>query len=98
MSIGRRIVTLEKCFNVREGADRKLDDIPWRFMHDPIPSGDAKGMLNSEQEMKLLLDRYYELHDWDLETSWPYKETLERLDLSEVVAELQNLSRVTLKE
>jgi aldehyde:ferredoxin oxidoreductase len=30
MTAGERIVALERCFNTREGADRRLDDLPWR--------------------------------------------------------------------
>jgi aldehyde:ferredoxin oxidoreductase len=94
MTAGRRIVTLEKCFNVREGADRKLDNLPWRLMNEPAASGPAKGMMNSEQELNAMLDKYYALHEWDVKTSWPYKETLEKLELSEVAQELQKLGRL----
>lgn len=91
MTAGRRIVTLEKCFNVREGADRKLDDLPWRLMNEPAASGPAKGMMNSRQELDSMLDKYYELHEWDVKTSWPYKETLEKLDLGDVAKKLPNI-------
>jgi aldehyde:ferredoxin oxidoreductase len=91
MSAGKRIVTLEKCFNVREGADRKLDDLPWRLMNEPAPSGPAKGLMNSKKELDGLLDKYYRLHEWDLKTSWPYKETLEKLDLKDVSKQLPKL-------
>ncbi|MDH5703069.1 MAG: aldehyde ferredoxin oxidoreductase family protein [Aigarchaeota archaeon] len=94
MLAGRRIVTAEKCFNVREGADRKLDDLPWRLMHEPAASGSEKGFMNSEEEMNGMLDKYYALHGWDLETSWPYKETLNMLDLKEVAEELQKLDKL----
>lgn len=91
MLAGRRIITIEKCFNVREGADRKLDDLPWRLMNEPAASGPAKGMMNSKKELDGMLDKYYELHEWDVKTSWPYKETLEKLDLGDVAKKLPNL-------
>ncbi|MEM1589464.1 MAG: aldehyde ferredoxin oxidoreductase family protein [Candidatus Bathyarchaeia archaeon] len=94
MTAGRRIVTLEKCFNVREGADRKLDDLPWRMMNEPAASGPAKGMMNSRQELNAMLDKYYALHEWDVKTSWPYRETLEKLGLSDVARELEKLGRL----
>lgn len=97
MFIGRRIVTLEKCFNVREGADRKLDDLPWRLMHEPAPTGPAKGTMNSPTELNEMLDKYYRLHEWDLKTSWPYKETLEKLELKYVAEELEKLGRLPKK-
>ncbi|RLG69011.1 MAG: aldehyde ferredoxin oxidoreductase [Candidatus Iainarchaeum archaeon] len=97
MMRGRRIVTLEKCFNVREGADRKLDDLPWRLMHEPSPVGPAKGFVNSKEELDGMLDKYYKLHGWDLKTSWPYKETLEMLGLKDVADQLEKLNRLPKK-
>jgi aldehyde:ferredoxin oxidoreductase len=94
MLAGRRIVTLEKCFNVREGADRKMDDLPWRLMHEPAPTGPAKGMMNSSAELNSMLDKYYTLHEWDLKTSWPFKETLEKLGLGDVAKELKELKKL----
>jgi len=90
MTAGRRIVTLEKCFNVREGADRKLDDLPWRMMNEPVLSGPYKGLVTSKQELDVMLNKYYELHEWDLKTSWPYKETLEKLGLLSVAQRLEH--------
>jgi len=94
MLAGRRVITLEKCFNVREGADRKLDDLPWRLMHEPATSGPVKGFMNSEEELNSMLDKYYTLHEWNRETSWPYKETLEMLKLKDVANELQKLGKL----
>ncbi len=94
MLSGRRIVTLEKCFNVREGATRAKDDLPWRMMNEPAESDPAKTMTNSKEELDGMLDRYYRLHEWDLSTSWPYKETLLRLGLDEVAAELERKRRL----
>jgi aldehyde:ferredoxin oxidoreductase len=94
MLAGRRIVTLEKCFNTREGADRELDDLPWRLMHEPAPSGPLKGSMNTQEELDGMLDKYYALHGWNLETSWPYAETLEMLGLEDVSAELRKLGKL----
>jgi len=91
---GRRILTLEKCFNVREGADRKLDDLPWRLMNEPAPPGPAEGLMNSREELDQMLDRYYELHEWDIKTSWPYRETLEKLNLGYVSDELRKYNKL----
>jgi len=94
MLAGRRIVTVEKCFNVREGADRRHDDLPWRLMNEPAASGPAKGMMNSREELDSMLDRYYSLHGWEIRTSWPYKETLEMLELTDVADELRRVGRL----
>ncbi|GAB4537519.1 MAG: aldehyde ferredoxin oxidoreductase family protein [Anaerolineae bacterium] len=89
---GRRIITLEKCFNVREGATRADDRLPWRLMHEENP--DREGAINSPEEMNRMLDEYYALHGWDLKTSWPTRQTLESLSLSHVADELARLGRL----
>jgi aldehyde:ferredoxin oxidoreductase len=86
MEAGRRIVTLERCFNLREGARRKDDVLPWRLMHEPVKGGPRAGAINSPEELDRLLDEYYDLHGWDRETSIPRPETLEKLDLADLVS------------
>jgi len=88
MRLGRKIVTLEKCFNVREGATRKDDVLPWRVMNEESSDFPGEGAINSFEKMNPLLDRYYEMHGWDKKTSWPERETLESLDLNTVADEL----------
>jgi len=92
MQAGRRILTLEKCFNVREGATRADDHLPWRLMHEEAP--DRAGAINSPEEVNKMLDEYYSLHGWDVRTSWPTKETLESLDMAEVAEELERMGRL----
>jgi aldehyde:ferredoxin oxidoreductase len=110
MQAGRRILTLEKCFNVREGATRADDVLPWRLMNEPLESL-ARGQdvmkaaegkatpedftpINSPAMLNRMLDEYYELHEWDKQTSWPYRTTLEKLDLKEVVLELESKGKI----
>ncbi|MDH4208116.1 MAG: aldehyde ferredoxin oxidoreductase family protein [Anaerolineae bacterium] len=82
MRAGRRIVTLERCFNVREGARREHDVLPWRMMNDPVPEGPTKGMVTDKVMLDGLLDEYYQMHGWDLGTGIPKRETIESLGLS----------------
>jgi len=89
---GRRIVTLEKCYNVREGATRAHDRLPWRLMHEESP--DREGAINSEEEMNRMLDEYYTLHGWDPVTSWPREETLRGLGLGYIADELKRTGRL----
>jgi hypothetical protein len=37
-----------------------------------------------------MLDRYYRLHEWDPQTGWPTRQTLEELDLSDVADRLES--------
>jgi len=81
MMVGERVLNLEKCFNTREGADRSLDDLPWRIMNESLPSG----MVTSKKWLDEMLDKYYRLHGWDQTTSHPLPETLKDLQLDECV-------------
>ena len=84
MESGRRIVTLERCYNIREGCTRKNDVLPKRLMNEiaedrvkyqPIKPVGGKEILGK------MLDDYYELNGWDKKTGYPEKETLEKLKL-----------------
>lgn len=92
MFAGRRVVTLEKCFNVREGADRSDDCLPWRLMNEPSP--DRPGAMNSKEELDGMLDEYYKAHGWDLRTSRPTREILKMLELDDVAEQLRALGRL----
>jgi len=89
MTAGRRVVTLERCFNVREGATRKDDTLPWRLMHEGAPGGPNAGVVTSEEELSHMLDEYYALHGWDRETARPTPETLKALGLGWVLSSLE---------
>lgn len=91
MEAGRRVVTLERCFNVRLGATRKDDVLPWRLMNEVTPDRPGDNTVNSQEELDGMLDRYYELHGWNRESSRPTLETLESLGLEDVAAELAAL-------
>lgn len=94
MMTGRRVVTLEKAFNVTRGATRAHDNLPWRLMNEGAASGPLKGAMNSEEELSGMLDRYYTLHEWDLKTSWPYRATYEKLGLKDVADHLEKKGRL----
>jgi aldehyde:ferredoxin oxidoreductase len=67
-------------------------------MHEPSPKGIAKGMINSPEELNEMLDRYYMLHEWDVETSLPYRGTLEYLGLDDVADTLGKLGLVPVRK
>ncbi|MBU1740553.1 MAG: aldehyde ferredoxin oxidoreductase C-terminal domain-containing protein, partial [Proteobacteria bacterium] len=86
MQCGRRIVVLERCFNLREDPDRK-DTLPWRMMHRPVTEGPREGMVNSPEELEGLLSRYYRLMGYDRQGR-PTGELLDDLGLTKSVAGL----------
>lgn len=95
MEAGRRILTLEKCINVRQGATREDDKLPYRLMNE-VMSGreDEKNAVNSKEELDIMLDKYYELHGWDKNTSWPTESVLKKLKLDKIAQELRLINRL----
>jgi len=88
MQAGRRIVTVERCFNVREGARREEDRLPWRMMNEPVSAGPTKGMVMDQATLDGLLDTYYSLHGWDTATAIPLRSTLEELGLIDLCGDV----------
>ena len=81
MTAGERICNLERGFNVREGASRKDDTLPRRFLEEPLQNGGSQGHVVPLEEM---LDDYYEARGWDVETGIPTRDKLEELGLDDV--------------
>ncbi len=87
MEAGRRIVTLERCFNMREGLGRKDDTLPWRILHEhqrdleDIDLGMEGGATLPQERLDIMLDEYYRLHGWDRESGRPTEATLRQLGL-----------------
>ena len=77
---GQRIITLERCFNVREGISRKDDVLPERLLTEKLPEGPKKGKVVTPEEMKKMQDAYYEYFKWD-ENGIPPTGTLKDLGL-----------------
>lgn len=83
----KRIVNLERSFNMREGVRREADVLPWRLMHEPLERPGNQGMaMNSPEELGMMLDEYYKLRGWD-ETGLPTRETLTKLGLDEIITQ-----------
>jgi aldehyde:ferredoxin oxidoreductase len=75
--IGERIVNLERLYLLREGVTGKDDQLPRRFLTEPIPDGDSRGALF---EIKPMLKEYYEERGWT-RNGVPQETTLRRLNL-----------------
>lgn len=86
--IAERIYTLERCFAVREGLNRKHDTLPFRILYEPIPNGASKGACTKPAELRAMLDEYYKLRGWDVKTGIPMKEKLKELSLEYVAHKL----------
>jgi aldehyde:ferredoxin oxidoreductase len=67
----RRIVTLRKLFNQREGWTRDEDTLPERFLSEPLPSGAATGAIVDRQRLDMLIAGYYRTRGWDADGRVP---------------------------
>jgi aldehyde:ferredoxin oxidoreductase len=76
--IAERQVTLKRLFNEREGISRKDDMLPVRFTEEPMPEGPGRGQ---RVNLEPMLNDYYRLRGWDMETGLPTNETIQRLSL-----------------
>jgi aldehyde:ferredoxin oxidoreductase len=92
--IGDRINNVMKAFNVREGMSRSEDYPPDRFFDEPIKSGGGKGEHLDRDKYDRLLDDYYRLREWDVETGLPTQRKLEELELTEVEKELRKMGKL----
>ena len=94
MEVGERLTNLERCFNIREGLQKKDDTLPDRFTKQAMPEGPSKCHVIGIGPM---VDKYYELRGWDVETGLPRRAKLEALGLKEMADELENLGRLSKK-
>jgi aldehyde:ferredoxin oxidoreductase len=85
---GAAIVTLSKCFNIREGWTRAEDHPPERFFKEAHTKGPAKGVTLKEDGFQTLLSGYYQARGWD-ENGIPTEETLRKLGLDFVIGKLK---------
>jgi aldehyde:ferredoxin oxidoreductase len=80
--IGERIVNLERLFIAREGITRRDDTLPRRFLQEPMPEGSGPST-GSLLELEPMLDEYYRVRGWDVQTGLPTEEKLTELGLGE---------------
>ena len=90
-----RILNLEKAFNVlHANLSRKDDYPPERCLTEPIKSGRFKGFALSKEKYDEMLNEYYELHGWDVDTGLQTLRCLESLDLLDVASDLKAANRL----
>jgi aldehyde:ferredoxin oxidoreductase len=93
--IAERQLNLEKALNLRHTNFDRKDDLPTpRDMNEPIPTGNLAGWKMDMEKYNQMLDEYYELHGWDRETSFPTRETLEKLGLAYVAEDLERIGKL----
>ena len=85
-TLGRRIVNQLRVFNLRHGLDIKAERPSTRYGSIPV-DGPNKGV-NIMEKWDWMVKNYYTLMGWDPQTGVPLPETLEKLDLKELIIDL----------
>lgn len=65
--IGKRIINLERMFNLKCGVTREDDFPPQRYMDEPATAGVAKGHFIERSKYEGMLDDFYLARGWSLE-------------------------------
>jgi len=95
MEIARRGVNLEKAFNtIHTSLSREDDYPPKRYIEEPIKSGPYAGYKFDLDKWNEMLDRFYELHGWDKETSLQTHQCLTELDMEDVAERLSKAGKL----
>ncbi len=94
MLAAERVYTLEHCYNVSLGMDRKDDTLPPMYFEEPLNAGPLKGHKLEKYRFEKMLDDYYKYWGWDVTTGIPTRQTLEKLGMNDVAEELGKLGRL----
>ena len=82
-TVGERVWTLTRLFNVREGLDRADDALP-PTLREPLSSGPNEGETVDVAAFEAMLEAYYRRRGWGA-NGRPTRETVDRLGLAEAV-------------
>ncbi len=85
--IGVRAHTIKKAFNIREGWNKKDDDLPYRWKNEPMTIGPSAGHVVTEEELEYLKKIYYEAKEWTEDGLIP-KQLLIDLGMADVAEEI----------
>jgi aldehyde:ferredoxin oxidoreductase len=61
----KRILTVERVYNVREGISSKDDRLPIRMYKDKLPAGPRKDAIFTDEDQKKMEADYYGFVGWD---------------------------------
>ncbi len=93
--IAMRQLNVEKAINLRHTDFARKDDYPdEREFNEPIKSGNLAGWTFDKEKFEKMMDRYYEIHGWDIETSYPTRETLQKYGLNYIADELERIGKL----
>lgn len=85
--VSERSWNLKKAFNIREGWNKEDDWLPPRWLEDPLPSGATKGVYVKPEELRVMIQSYYEARGWTPEGLIP-KSKLVALGLDDIAEDV----------
>ncbi|MDI7259318.1 MAG: aldehyde ferredoxin oxidoreductase C-terminal domain-containing protein [Thermodesulfobacteriota bacterium] len=95
LNIGLQAHNLEKAFNTIHGCFDRRNDYPcYRYYNEPVQSGPYKGERIDHETWDRMLDTYYKLQEWDIESSWQTREGLGKIGLEDVAELLEKEGRL----
>ncbi len=95
MELGQAGCNLEKAFNtLHAGFTREEDYPPRRYQEEAIQAGPYKGFKCDRDRWGDMLDRFYELHGWDVATGLQTRAGLIALGLPDVAEKLARAGRL----
>jgi aldehyde:ferredoxin oxidoreductase len=86
--IAEREWNMVRCLSAREGFTREHDQLPIRFMEEPVPDGPMKGSYIPRETLERLKNDYYSYRGWDLKTGNPTREKLAELGLDFAIEDI----------
>jgi len=86
--IAEREWNMIRCFSAREGFTREDDQLPIRFMEEPVPEGPMQGSHIPRETLERLKDDYFTYRGWDLKTGNPTRQKLTELGLDFAVKDV----------
>lgn len=81
MMCGYRLVNLERVFNQREGFTKADDWLPERMFDAFQAEGPSKGKHVDRDTLREIIDIYYDMQGWDVETGYVRDGVLYNLDI-----------------
>ncbi|QCS43431.1 aldehyde ferredoxin oxidoreductase family protein [Natrinema versiforme] len=85
LTVGERVWTLTRLFNVREGLGRAADELP-APLREPLESGPNAGSAVDDEWFETARERYYRKRGWGPDGR-PTRATVERFGLADAVAD-----------
>ena len=95
MRLGQKTYNLEKAFNtIHAGFTREDDYPPRRYMEEPINEGPYAGFKCDRDKWDEMLERFYELHGWDIKTGLQTRKCLKDLELEDIAVKLEKMGKL----